>query len=144
VLTLTIIACVELPRRERHVADTPERVTFTAGSVAKRMWVTSLTQDTARLRGDLFEVGTYGKIDLPGVGELPVFVLAQTADGVRVELMPDEEQRDALFMKFYTEDNTPGISVVDTWNMLGDMARRLSRISRDRTGRKGAKLDRRD
>ena len=144
VLTLTIIACVELPRRERHVADTPERITFKFGSEEKRMWVTSLTQNTARLRGGHFDVGTYGKIDLPGVGELPVFVLAQTADGMRVELMPDEEQRDALFMRFYTEDNTPGISVVDTWNMLGDMARRISRISRDKTVGKGAALDRKD
>ena len=47
-------------------------------------------------------------------------------------------------MRFYTEDNTPGISVVDTWNMLGDMARRISRISRDKTAGKGAALDRKD
>ena len=126
VLSVAVIACFELPRRERHVMDEPERVTFTLPEGPTQLWMTSLTQDSARLRGRSLPIGSTGSVEISDVGSVPAYVTAQTRDGVRLQLLPDERQSEALFLRFYTEDNVPGIAGVRVSSMFSDIARRLS------------------
>jgi len=126
VLSVTLVACVELPRRERHVADAPERVRVSFGGEQMDLWMTNLTLDHARLRGRQFEIGTRGTIELENVGAVATYVSAKSRDGVRLQLLPDDTQRAALLLRFYTEDNTPGISNVRMSAMLRDVARRFT------------------
>lgn len=127
VLAITVIACIELPRRERHVADAPERAIFTAGGKARRLWITSLTADTVRVRGFIYPVGDRGMIRIRGVGDIEAYVIAETADGARLHLVTNEEQREALYLRFYADDPTaPGIARVRTTAMIADLARRFS------------------
>ncbi|MAM63197.1 glycosyltransferase [Maritimibacter sp. UBA3975] len=126
VLSVTLVACVELPRRERHVADAPEQVRVTFGGHDLKLWMTNLTLDHARLRGRKFDVGTRGSIELAGVGSVPAYVSEKSGDGVRLQLLPDDQQRAALFLRFHAEDNTPGISNVRMSAMLRDIARRFT------------------
>ncbi|SFE93693.1 glycosyltransferase [Roseivivax sediminis] len=126
VLSVTIIACVELPRREIHIADAPERVTFDDGVEAREVWLTSLTADTARLRGRRYPPTARGTLEIADVGQIEAFVISQTRDGARVQLLPDEAQREALFVKFYAEGNAPGVGNVRLAAMASDLARRLS------------------
>ncbi|TMM54032.1 glycosyltransferase [Sulfitobacter sabulilitoris] len=126
VLAVTVLACVELPRRERHVADTPERACFVTGDGAKDLWITSLTEDTVRLRGPIYPEGTRGILGIDGVGDVEATVISGLKDGARLHLRPTTAQREALLLRFYTEDNTPGIARVRTSAMLGDIVRRLS------------------
>lgn len=51
VLSMTLIAFVELSRGERHIADTPERTTLAVNGTALPVVVQSLTQDTLRYEG---------------------------------------------------------------------------------------------
>ena len=126
VLSVTLVACVELPRRERHVADAPERVRVSFEGEQMDLWMTNLTLDHARLRGRQFEIGTRGTIELENVGAVATYVSAKSRDGVRLQLLPDDTQRAALLLRFYTEDNTPGISNVRMSAMLRDVARRFT------------------
>ncbi|MBV7379669.1 glycosyltransferase [Maritimibacter dapengensis] len=126
VLMVTMVACVELPRRERHVADVPEQVQVHFAGQNLKLWMSNLTLDHARLRGHRFDVGTHGTIELEGVGGVPAYVSARLENGVRLQLLPDDKQRQALFLKFYTEDNTPGILSVRMSSMLRDIARRFT------------------
>ena len=41
-LTFTIIVCVELPRKERHVADAPERAELLNG-ISRPVWIAAST-----------------------------------------------------------------------------------------------------
>lgn len=136
VLIVTMVACVELPRRERHVADAPEHVRLTMGGEEMTLWMTSLAMDYARLRGRTFAVGTRGTLDIDEVGAVNAYVTAPSSDGVRLQLLPTDEQRAALFVKFYTEDNIPGVSNVRMSAMLSDIARRFT-FSSGRKERRG-------
>ncbi|MCP1170011.1 glycosyltransferase [Limimaricola litoreus] len=127
VLSLTILACIELPRHERHVADAPERVIFAAGDAApRRLWLASLTQDTARIRGRLYPAGTSGILRIPGLGDMEATVIETTADGARLRLAPSPELHHALLRRFYTEGAAPGIGEVKLGQVMRDIARRLS------------------
>ncbi|MGX9857201.1 glycosyltransferase family 2 protein (plasmid) [Limimaricola variabilis] len=127
VLALTILACIELPRHERHVADRPERVIFLAdGGRAQRLWLASLTRDTARLRGAVYKPGTRGVLRILGVGDMRATVIAMTAEGARLHLWPEAETHKALLRRFYTEGAAPGVVDVRLSRLIGDMARRLS------------------
>lgn len=127
VLSMTILACIELPRRERHVADVPERTTFRAEGAESRPWITSLTEDTVRLRGRVLPLGTAGSLTIDGIGEIPARVIARYDDGVRLHLSPDAAQREALVLRFYAEgDLAPGIGRVRGPALIADLARRLS------------------
>ncbi|MEC7762571.1 MAG: glycosyltransferase [Pseudomonadota bacterium] len=126
VLIVTVVACVELPRRERHVADAPEHVRLTMGGEETTLWMTRLALDYARLRGRTYPIGTRGSVDIDEVGDVSAYVTARTADGVRLQLLPTDEQRAALFVKFYTEDNIPGVANVRMSAMLSDIARRFT------------------
>lgn len=126
VLALTIIVCIELPRSERHVADTPERARFTSEAWTGNVWLASLTRDTARIRGHDLPIGIEGLLHIRGVGDVPVLVLASDRSGVRLELIPSDEQYHALMLRFYTEGDAPGVSVVRASSLIRDLARRLS------------------
>ena len=126
VLSVTIIACIELPRRERHVADAPEKAEFITGDTRRNLWITSLKSDTVRLRGQPFPEGTRGHLRIADIGDVEGYVIARLPDGARLHLLPTDPQREALLLRFYAEDNMPGVSRVRTSALLGDIARRLS------------------
>lgn len=126
VLGITVLACIELPRRERHIADVPERATFVSGDVKDTVWLVSLSRDTARVRGHHYPPGTEGRLNIRGVGEVDAIVLSESAEGVRLELMPDDEHMKALMLRFYTEGDAPGVVTVRTGALIYDLARRLS------------------
>jgi cellulose synthase (UDP-forming) len=127
VLTVTVVACIELPRREKHVADAPERAIFVSGGKPRRLWITSLTADTVRVRGYRYRMGDRGIIRIRGVGDVEAYVIAETEDGARLHLVTNEEQREAMYLKFYADDETaPGIARVRTGAMIEDLARRFS------------------
>lgn len=130
VLFLTVLACVELPRRERHVADLPDRGILITQESTDRHWITSLTMEEARLRGKMLPVGTEGVLRLRDIGDVPVYVIAQTVDGLRVRLMPTAEQREALLLRFYADGEAPGIERARISGLLMGLGRRLSFSSR--------------
>ena len=127
VLFATILACIELPRRESHVADAPERATFRTADGSDELWIASLTSEEVRLRGRFYPVGRAGTIALRGVGEVEAIVAGWTADGVKLKLHPTPTQREDLMVRLYADDGAaPGIARVRTAAMIGDIARRLS------------------
>ncbi|MDZ4394063.1 glycosyltransferase, partial [Cypionkella sp.] len=126
VLAVTLIACVELPRRERHIADAPERAIFVAEGAPRRVWLQGLTRDTVRVRGRTYAAGLRGILRVRDVGDIEAIVLAKTADGARLSLRPTEDQYAAMMRRFYTEGDAPGIVSVRLTALLDDIARRLS------------------
>ena len=126
VLSITIIACIELPRRERHVADEPERAIFNGPGGLKRLWVASLTLNTVRVRGQRYTVGTNGVIRLRDVGDVNATVVAETADGARMQLFPDDTQYQALLRRFYADGDAPGVLTIRFGSLIEDVGRRLS------------------
>ncbi|ETX26465.1 glycosyltransferase family 2 protein, partial [Roseivivax isoporae] len=115
VLFITMVACVELPRRERHVTDAPERAIFVADGKPRGLWITSLTADTVRLRGHVYATGTRGTLRLRDVGDVEAYVIASTKDGARLHILPTNAEREALFLRFYAADDaTPGVARVRT------------------------------
>ena len=127
VLATTCLACVELPRREFHVADKPERALFATGDDLRWQWIAALTLDTVQLRGRIYPVGTRGKLGIKEVGEVEAYVIAETADGTRLQLLPDEQQREALFLRFYADGDAPGVAQAQASALLSDIMRRLAR-----------------
>lgn len=126
VLSVTIIACIELPRRERHVADQPERAIFNGPDGLKRLWVASLTLNTVRVRGRRYDVGTTGVIRLRDVGDVEAIVTTETTDGARMQIFPDDAQYQALLRRFYADGDAPGVLSIRFGALLEDVGRRLS------------------
>lgn len=126
VLFVTVLACVELPRRERHVADAPERARFISDNWTGMVWLVELATDNARLRGHAFAEGTTGLLHVRGVGDVPALVLGTATDGVRVALNPDDEQLRAFAVRFHTEGDAPGVTAVRASAIFRDLSRRLS------------------
>ncbi|KAA9008092.1 glycosyltransferase family 2 protein [Histidinibacterium aquaticum] len=129
VLTVTIIACVELPRRERHVADAPER-TFVQlpDGASVTTWLSELTRTTARLRGLTLPEGARVRIELREVGPVDGYVLRTSRDTTLVQLLPEAEEREALIVRLHAEDNTPGVTRSQPGRVIRDFGLRLSRI----------------
>ena len=131
VLAVTTMACIELPRQEIHVSDKPERVTFEAEGVSWFLWISSLTSDTVKLRGVSLPIETRGTLQIADVpGDLAAYVIGTTQDGVRLQLLPDTAQREALFVRFYAEGEAPGVISVRGSALIRDIAQRLSRAQR--------------
>lgn len=126
VLSVLVIACVELPRRERHIADRPERAIFVAEGKPGRVWLVGLTQESTRIRGQVHPAGTRGLIRIRDVGDVPAIVLEATSDGGRLALLPNEDQQHAFMRRFYTEGEAPGVIAVRLSALATDLARRLS------------------
>lgn len=129
-LSVTILACIELPRREQHIADAPERAIFNGPGGLKRLWVASMTLDTIRVRGQRYAEGVRGVIRIRDVGDVEATVVAQTPDGARMRIFPDEAQHAALLRRFYTEGAAPGVMSIRLGALLEDAGRRLSFTSR--------------
>ena len=127
VLAVTALACIELPRHETHVADQPERVAFLTDEAEFFPWITSLTMDTVRLRGVNFPAQLEGQLviaDIPG--PIQAYVIRPTADGARLQLVPTDAQREALFVRFYAEGDEPGVGSVRATALVKDLLRRIS------------------
>lgn len=121
VLAVTCLACIERPRKELHVSDRPERAVFWKDGEQHDLWITSLTMDTVRIRGLKIPVQARGQLlveDIPG--PIETYAIAEVSDGLRLQLLPTDAQREALFVKFYAEGHEPGVTEV-----------RLKRLTRD-------------
>lgn len=126
VLAVTLIACVELPRREQHLTDAPERAIFVAEGTPRRIWLQGLTREAVRLRGCTYGAGTRGILRIRDIGDVEALVVSETTDGARLALRLTEEQNDAMMRRFYTEGDAPGVISVRLSALFDDMARRLS------------------
>lgn len=126
VLAVTLIACVELPRRERHLADAPERAIFVADGAPRRIWLQALTRETVRIRGRTYGAGVRGTLRIRDIGDVEALVISETDDGARLSLRLTEDQHAAMMRRFYTEGDAPGVIAVRISALLDDVARRLS------------------
>lgn len=127
VLSFTILVCIELPRRERHIADTPERAELMPdGGIPQEVWLVALTQDRVRIRGADCATGARGTLRIQGVGDVPFLALSATADGARLSLMPDDAQRTALLERFYADGEAPGVLKIRMAALVEGITRRLS------------------
>ena len=126
VLTVTLIAFVELPRKERHIADEPEQTSLIVDGAALPVLVKSLTQDTLRYEGLAHPAGKVGMINLQGVGDVRATVIAKTEHGARLRLQATPEQKEALVLRFYVDGGSPGVATASVMALTKDLARRLS------------------
>lgn len=126
VLLLTLITFVELPREERHVADSPEQTSLFVGGVRLPVLVTSLTQDVLQYEGRSYSAGTVGTIHLDTVGEVRVTLIAKTDQGARLRLQTTPAQKEALILRFYTDEGSPGTARASAVALTKDLVRRLS------------------
>ena len=125
VLAFTLLVCIELPRRERHVADAPERALL-LGTPAQAVWMTGLTTTAVRIRGTHAAPGSSLTLRIDGVGDVAATVATETEDGARLHLLPTGEQAEALLLRLHAEDNTPGIAGARLGELVTGLARRLS------------------
>ncbi len=125
-LSLTILTCIELPRRERHVMDVPERAMLRIGGHRPHhVWLASLTRDVARVRGLRYAPGELGVLSIDGIGAVPVTVLSVTDEGARLKITPTDSQNEALIRRFHTSGQ-PGVHEARLAAMAEAIARRLS------------------
>ncbi|MBD3624015.1 MAG: hypothetical protein HUJ24_01275, partial [Rhodobacteraceae bacterium] len=54
-----------------------------------------------------------------------VYVIAEVADGLRLQLLPDEAEREAFLVKFYAQGDEPGVTQVSVGVLLKDLIRRF-------------------
>lgn len=126
VLIITVTLCVELPRRERHVADTPERATILIGEEPLVVWLTGLTATSAKIRGAKVPENSLVTLQIDGVGYVAASLVEETEDGARLQLIPTGEQAEALHLRFYAQDNVPGIVGAEFGAVLKGLARRFA------------------
>jgi len=131
VLALCVLAGVELPRREAHVADRPERAILAVeGEAPRRVWLASLAMDEARVRGRALAPGTRAVLRVIGLGDIDATVLdpeaEATQDGARLMLTPSPEVRAAMMRRLYAEGGAPGVLAVRPGAFIEDLARRMS------------------
>ena len=126
VLSVTLIACVELPRSERHLADAPERAIFVTNGTEQQVWLPGMNMKYARIRGKTYDAGVRGTLRIRDIGDVEAMVLSKTADGASLSLRLTEDQYAAMMRKFYTEGDAPGVIAVRVSALLDDVARRLS------------------
>lgn len=126
VLAVTMIVCIELPRRERHLDDRPEHALVRFDDTELAVWITGLTQNTVRVRGAAIPDDRPVTIDINGVGRVPAIVSSPSADGARLLLEPTLEQFDALLKRFYATGDAPGVTHTRYRALIVDLARRLS------------------
>lgn len=129
VLFFTVLLCIELPRVERHVADPPE-LAILLDDPPRRVWMTGLTLTGVRIRGASPPVDSLVTLRIDGVGDVAARVMEETPDGARLQLLPTGQQAEALHLRFYAEDKTPGVTGTDLGGVLLGLARRLTFSSR--------------
>ncbi|MDT0683961.1 cellulose synthase catalytic subunit [Roseicyclus sp. F158] len=134
VLVMTVLACVELPRREVHIADAPELTQVSLpGGGRHNVWMSELTRDSARLRGQDLPAGSVLTLQIRDVGAVDGVVLLCRSGTVLVRLEPDEAEREALIIRLHAEDEvTPGVLRSNYGELIGDFTRRLTSIGPSR------------
>lgn len=127
VLGLTMFACVELPRRERHLGDVPERVEVAIAGLAgtQRVWARGLSTATVRLRGIAVPLGADVTIALADVGAVAGVVEVSESGGAIVRLQPDTAQREALLRRLYAEGDAPNVVSTRLPKVMFDFVMRL-------------------
>ncbi|MFB4375932.1 glycosyltransferase [Agrobacterium sp. CR_3] len=127
ILAVTLLVCVELPRREKHYADRPERVVISLGGALKRVWMTDLTQETARLRGVDAPIATQIIMKLKEIGDFTATVLDRTDDGLVVALGLDETQYQLLLKRLYAGGSVPSVTSTRLSAIIKDVTTRFAR-----------------
>lgn len=128
VLAIACMVCVELPRVEHHLADKPERSLMRIQQKLHRVWVTELSQGTARVRGVDLAAGDEVLIGLRDIGNVRAFVLEATPDGGMLSLDLSSGQFEALLRRLYAEGGAPGVTQSRLWIVMRDLF--LSRFYR--------------
>lgn len=131
VLSVATLACIELPRRERHLDEAPERAKIRMGDEVHRIWIVGLTQNTVRVRGMRLSDTEPVEIEIDGVGAIRAVVSSPNDDGARLLLEPTPQQYDALLRRFYATGDAPGVTQTRYRGLVADLARRLSSPSGD-------------
>ncbi|MDO5527925.1 MAG: glycosyltransferase [Paracoccus sp. (in: a-proteobacteria)] len=132
VLATVIVACIETPREEVHITDTPERAALWMDGRARRVWVSELTRAHADLRAALPE-GSEGVLRIDEVGDVEGTVVYATADRARFVLRPTREQAEALILRLHTRDiDQPGVVNARLAPIIEGMLARLSGETRRR------------
>lgn len=127
ILSVAITVCVELPRVEQHLADHPERCIILADGRLKRIWLTDLTEGTARIRGVQLLPGAAVELKIRDIGDMKAFVLETTGDGAILSLELDEHQYEALLRRLYTQGAVPSVTSTRLSAVLGEALSRLER-----------------
>ncbi|MGK9055491.1 hypothetical protein [Neorhizobium petrolearium] len=124
-LVVTLLVCIELPRVEHHFGDRPERTLISVGGKLTRVWLTDITQETARIRGVDLSPGTEIVINIRKIGEVQAYVLEKTSDGARLSLELDPQQYDALLRRLYSEGDVPSVTKTRVGALARDAIGRL-------------------
>jgi len=126
VLAVTLLVCIELPRAELHVTDAPERAELTVGATKRRIWISELTSEAARIRGAQHPPGTELSLTIDGVGTIPGKVRSLSGDGMRLALYPDTAAHEALLVRLHAQGDAPGVTQTRLSALLTDLTRRLA------------------
>lgn len=128
ILTVTLAVCVELPRIEQHLADHPERCIILYEGRLKRVWLTDLTQGTARIRGLALKVGAPLEIKFRDLGDMPAHVLEARGDGSLLSLNLSEAQYELLLKRLYVEGVVPSVTATRLSAIISTVFKRASRL----------------
>ena len=127
ILAVTIAVCVELPRVEKHFADKPERTAIRVDGALHRVWLTDLTQETARIRGHDLKIAQKLTIRIRELGDVEATVLEATSDGAVVALSPEPQQYQLLLRRLYAGGSVPSVTATRLSAILADAATRVVR-----------------
>ncbi|PQO24879.1 Curdlan synthase [Rhodobacteraceae bacterium WD3A24] len=135
VLALTMLLCVELPRREKHLDEHPEQAHLYVGGEFWTVWITSLTTNTVRVRGAALPAFGRVRLEIRGIGEIPAMIGEQRRDGAVLILNPSQSAYEALLQRFHGKGGAPGTGQLGLMQLLEDLARRLSFARPPESGR---------
>lgn len=127
ILSVTLVVCVELPRAERHFGDQPERAVVSLNGNLRRVWLTDLTQESARIRGLQLDTGDELEIKIGGIGVVHATVIEEAADGGLLSLSVLPDQYEALLRRLYTEGSVPSVTSTRLGGILSDGVKRMIR-----------------
>lgn len=125
ILVVTLAVCVELPRVEQHYADRPERALISVNGKLKRVWMTDLTQETARVRGIQLEPAARVIMRIKDIGDFPTTVLESTSDGALLSLSLEDAQYQALLRRLYAGGDVPSVTTTRMSAILSDATARI-------------------
>ncbi len=120
-LAVTMTVCVEMPRVESHLDDRPQRVLMRLDDGLHRVWLTDLTQQSARVRGVVLAEGSPVEIAVRDVGDVSGYVIETTSDGGLISLDPTDRQYEALLRRLYAEGSAPGVTRTRIGAILHDL-----------------------
>lgn len=126
VLATTMLAFIELPRKEIHINDNPELSVFVTKDGPQNVWLTSLTRDTLRIRGKVYRTGDAGVIRINEVGNVTATVISSTSDGAQLWLQMTQDQHEALMLRLYADEGRPGVASSRLAVLMRDAAYRVS------------------